>query len=278
MGSVEDRNKIIGLVGTLLFHALIILVLFLITYRQPIVDELGGVLVQFGNVNMAQGTFEPKNTGEVPEVRPVKPQPTPPPKPEVKEEMIVQDQEETVALEEERKKKEELKKKEEEQRRIEAEKRKKEEEERKRIEEEKRKAQAIQNRVVGAFGSGTTKNGNRGTAESGTGNQGNPFGNSSTGKTEGVGGMGSYDLNGRSIGGEGLPLPSYQAQDDGKIVISITVDPKGNVINTEIGKGTTIDNPTLRKDAMSAAKRAKFNSINGTNNQVGTITYRFNLK
>lgn len=276
---MEDKSKIVGLAGTLIFHVLLILLLFLITYKHPIVDELGGVLVQFGNVNMAQGTFEPKNTGEVPEVQPVKPVPVVPPvKPEVKEELLVQNQEETVALEEERKKKEKIKKEEAEQRRIEAEQRKKEDLEKKRVEEEKRKALAIQNKVTGAFGSGTVKDGNQGTSTSGTGNQGNPFGNSTTGKTDGVGGMGSYDLDGRSIGGEGLPMPSYQAQDEGKIVISITVDPNGNVISTEIGKGTTIDNSTLRKDALSAAKRAKFNSITGTNNQVGTITYRFNLK
>ncbi|MGL4492001.1 MAG: energy transducer TonB family protein, partial [Tannerellaceae bacterium] len=32
------------------------------------------------------------------------------------------------------------------------------------------------------------------------------------------------------------------------------------------------------KSALDAAKRAKFNSISGTNNQAGTITYRYTLR
>ena len=60
-------------------------------------------------------------------------------------------------------------------------------------------------------------------------------------------------------------------------IISIT-DPAGNVIAADIGKGTNIDNASMRRSAVEAARRAKFNSIEGTNNQSGTITYMFRLK
>ena len=142
----------------------------------------------------------------------------------------------------------------------------------------KKKDQAISNRVAGAFGIGGAEGNSQGDAETGTGNQGSPFGNSDHGANEGVGGYGSFNLNGRSIGAGGLPRPAYTIQEEGRIVINITVDPKGNVIFTEIGRGTNIDNASMRKSALDAAKRAKFNSINGANNQSGTITYVYKLK
>jgi TonB family protein len=75
--------------------------------------------------------------------------------------------------------------------------------------------------------------------------------------------------------GGGLPRPEDRIAEAGTIVINITVDPRGDVIRAEIGRGTNIDNPIMRTGALDAAKRAKFNSIQGTNNQSGTITYRY---
>ena len=37
-------------------------------------------------------------------------------------------------------------------------------------------------------------------------------------------------------------------------------------------------NPTLRKAAEEAARKARFNKVDGVNNQSGTITYYFKLK
>ena len=197
---------------------------------------------------------------------------------------MTQEIEESVAIEETKKKKEkeeQRKKEEEKKRKEEAEKERirKEEAEKKRLAEERRKKeQAISNKVAGAFGIGSQEGNSQGDAGSGTGNQGSPFGNSDHGANEGVGGYGSFNLNGRSIGAGGLPRPAYTIQEEGRIVINITVDPKGNVIFAEIGKGTNIDNGSMRKSALDAAKRAKFNSISGANNQSGTITYLYKLK
>ena len=132
--------------------------------------------------------------------------------------------------------------------------------------------------VAGAFGMGNAEGNSQGDAESGTGNQGSPFGNSDHGANEGVGGYGSFNLNGRSIGAGGLPRPAYTIQEEGRIVINITVDPKGNVIFAEVGRGTNIDNASMRKSALDAARKAKFNSISGANNQSGTITYVYKFK
>lgn len=213
--------------------------------------------------------------------------PPPVPEPQVetpKQELITQDIEESVALEDAKKKKEEEKRK-----KQEAEKKRKEEEEKERIrreeaeknrlaEERRKKEQAISNKVAGAFGMGNAEGNSQGDAESGTGNQGSPFGNSDHGANEGVGGYGSFNLNGRSIGAGGLPRPAYTIQEEGRIVINITVDPKGNVIFAEVGRGTNIDNASMRKSALDAARKAKFNSISGANNQSGTITYVYKFK
>ena len=115
--------------------------------------------------------------------------------------------------------------------------------------------------------------GNRRTNTTGTGNQDSPFGNADTGANEGTEGFGTFNLNGRSIGRGGLPRPAYNSQEEGKIVINITVDPNGNVILAEIGRGTNIDGAVLRKSTIDAARRAKFNKIQGSNNASGTITY-----
>ena len=281
-----NKDDIYGIVGSVAFHLFILLILGFTVLKTVVPDEDGGILVNFGNVNAAAGTFEPKYTGqEPPQETTTPPPPVPEPKVETpKEDLVTQEIEESVAIEEAKKKKEkeeQRKKEEEKKRKEEAEKERirKEEAEKKRLAEERRKKeQAISNKVAGAFGIGSQEGNSQGDAGSGTGNQGSPFGNSDHGANEGVGGYGSFNLNGRSIGAGGLPRPAYTIQEEGRIVINITVDPKGNVIFAEIGKGTNIDNGSMRKSALDAAKRAKFNSISGANNQSVTITYLYKLK
>lgn len=276
----DDTSALLGSVG---FHAVLLLILFFTVLRTEIPEEESGVLVNFGNIHSAAGTFEPRLTGQVPQVTTPPPPVPAPPAPTVREELLTQDQEESIALADAKKKKEqeEARKKEEElKKQREEERRRREEEEKKRKEEEekRKKEEAIRNKVAGAFGMGNVSGSDQGSAGAGKGNQGNPFGNSEHGADEGTGGYGSFALDGRSIGPGGLPRPAYTVQEEGRIVINITVDPKGNVILAEIGKGTNIDNASMRKSAIEAAKRAKFNSISGTNNQSGTITYRYSLR
>lgn len=280
-----NKDDIYGLIGSLAFHAVLFLILWFSVLKAAVPEEDGGVLVNFGNIDSAAGTFEPQYTGrQLPQETTTPPPPTPVPPVEIpKEDLLTQDLEESVSLDEEKKKEEQRKKAEEEKRRKEAEEqeriRKQKEAEAKRIAEERRKqAEAISNKVAGAFGIGTAEGNNQGDAAEGAGNQGSPFGNSDHGENEGIGGYGSFNLNGRSLGAGGLPRPAYTIQEEGKIVINITVNPKGNVIFAEIGRGTNIDNASMRRSALEAAKRATFNSISGANNQSGTITYVYKLK
>ena len=281
-----NKDDIYSLIGTLAFHGALLALLWFTVLRTEVPDEEGGILVNFGNVDAAAGLFEPKYTGVEPPQETTTP-PPPEPEPQVetpKQEMITQDLEESVNLEQEAKKKAEERRK-----REEAEKKRKEEAEKERIrkeeaekkrlaEEQRKKEQAISNKVAGAFGIGNAQGNSQGDAASGTGNQGSPFGNSDHGANEGVGGYGSFNLNGRSIGAGGLPRPAYTIQEEGRIVVNITVDPKGNVIFAEVGRGTNIDNASMRKSALEAARKAKFNQISGANNQSGTITYVYKFK
>ena len=139
---------------------------------------------------------------------------------------------------------------------------------------ERAAAEAAAKKIAGAFGKGTQM-GNKGTGTTGSGLEGSPTGNSSEGKSGGVGGYGTFDLNGRSLGSGGLPMPVYNVQDEGRVVVTITVNPAGQVISTSINKRTNTVNASLRKAAEEAARKARFNQVDRVNNQTGTITYYF---
>lgn len=85
-------------------------------------------------------------------------------------------------------------------------------------------------------------------------------------------------LPGRSLVGR-LPFPTiYNVEEEGKVVVDITVNPAGYVIATGINSQTNASSTNLRKAAMEAAQKARFNAIDGTDNQVGKLTYHFQLR
>ena len=289
------KNKVTGLVGTIVLHVALLLLLLLVAITQPKAQEEGGVPVMLGNMEMAQGNADPYTLTDVdildePQLPSEVSAPEPVPTPPVKTEMITQEDEPTVAVpkketpkpkvktetvKKETPKKEpvKLKEKTEAEKRAEAERLAAE----KKAAEERAAAEAAAKRIAGAFGKGTQM-GSKGTADSGEGLQGSPTGNAAEGKSTGVGGYGTFDLNGRSLGPGGLPMPVYNVQEEGRVVVTITVNPAGQVVHTSINKRTNTANAALRKAAEDAARKARFNSVGGVNNQTGTITYYFKLK
>ena len=284
------KNKVTGWLGTIVLHAVLLVLLFLISISKPKAQEEGGVPVMLGNMEVAQGSADPYTLTDVDILN--EPQqstdvsiPEPVPTPPVESEMIVQEDEPTVAVPKKENpktasKKEVIKKevvepkeKTEAEKRAEAERLAAE----KKAAEEKAAAELAAQRIAGAFGKGTQM-GSKGTGEKGTGFQGSSTGNSSNGQITGAGGYGSWDLNGRSLGPEGLPRPVYNVQEEGRVVVTITVNPAGQVIHTSINKRTNTANAALRKAAEDAARKARFNTVSGVNNQTGTITYYFKLK
>ena len=289
------KNKVTGLVGTLVLHVVLLILLFLIAISKPESQEEGGVPVMLGNMEMAQGYADPYTLTDVdildePQLPTEVSAPEPVPTPPVESEMITQEDEPTIAVpkketpkpapkketvKKETPKKEPVKPKE----KTEAEKRAEAERlaAEKKAAEERAAAEAAAKRIAGAFGKGTQM-GSKGNATSGEGIQGSPTGNAADGQTSGVGGYGTFDLNGRSLGPGGLPRPVYNVQEEGRVVVTITVNPSGQVIHTSINKRTNTANAALRKAAEDAARKARFNAVGGVNNQTGTITYYFKLK
>lgn len=260
------REEIGGIIGTGIFSILLLLILIFSYFTlMSVPDELEGIPVMFGNVESASGNIESPYNEVVTEPLVNKPQipeyaPEPP--------LIAQDSEPTIDVSAKREEERRLA-----QQRAE-EQRRREEAERKQREEQERKSREISQQMSGLFGESA---GSRGESES-SGTQGVSTGNDNKGATNGVGGIGSYNLGGRSLGRGGLAQPSYSANDYGTVVVNITVDPQGNVIQALIGQGTNTPNSSLREEARRAALRTKFNSTTSVNNQNGTITYRFNLK
>ncbi|MDE6349169.1 MAG: TonB family protein [Bacteroides sp.] len=275
MVNQKKRGKYIGMAGALVVHIAVIALLLLLGLALPEPSEEGGVPVMLGEVPDALGAADPSlvKVDVIPE------EPAPQVQEAVEQEIITQEAEETVAIKpkaEPKKKKEvtEVKKPE----KTEAE---KAEEARKlaaaKAEQERKEAEeAARKRVAGAFGKGAQM-GSKGDTK-GEGIQGSPTGNAPTGATSRTGGYGSFNLGGRSLGEGGLPRPVYNVQDEGRVVVTITVNPAGYVIATSINRQTNTVNPALRKAAEDAAKKARFNAVSGLNNQTGTITYYFKLK
>jgi len=270
------KEEIYGYTGSGIFCLLIILLLFMTFIKTTVKAGEEGILVNFGNVNLASGTFEPKRgepqneTDKTPPVQ--QPVSTPEVIPAVRPAQnntapaITQNTENTAVIEAARKEQEERARREAEQRAQRA-----------KEEEEQRQRDAINQQISGAFGSGTTSQNQQGTETTGSGIQGDSQSTTTTGSSSGSG-YGEFNLNGRTLGPGGLPAPADKGQEEGKIVINITVNPSGNVILAEIGRGTNIENTIMRKSALEAAKKATFNRIRENNNQPGTITYKYSLK
>lgn len=282
-----SNNKLQGIIGTVLLHGIILLILYWVFLSASGKQEESGMPVMLGNTELSQWNADPYTLTDVdileeqvleesfPELS----------HPDVSDEsMITQEEEETIAMKSETSAdKKEVKKepvKEQPPKEVvkqEIPKPVEKTEAEKKAEAERTAAEAAAKRIAGAFGKGTAM-GNKGTANTGTGLQGTSTGNAENGKMTGIGGYGTFDLNGRSLGEGGLPRPVYNVQEEGRVVITITVNPAGQVIGTGINKRTNTVNAALRKAAEDAAKKARFNRVDGVNNQTGTITYYFKLR
>lgn len=241
-------------------HALVVLLLVLLKLHTPVLEEESGIPVELGNVAQAQGHTESYQFTEVSSMKSDVPNienaPQTQPQSQVDEPLITQPDELTVDMPTA----EEL-------------------EAQKRAEAERQAAERAAQQMASAFGKGFEM-GSKGeaTEQPEEGTQGTETGVSEAEKAVGIGVQGTFDLNGRSLSGEGLPRPINTVQAEGRVVVTITVNPAGEVIATSINLRTNTTDPQLRKAAEDAARRAKFNVTDGIDNQTGTITYYFKLR
>lgn len=250
----ENTNKPLALILMLLFHGILAVVFILIVFRTPIppFPEVGGgsgLQVNLGNSENGMGNVQPE------ELIPMSTQDIATPS-NTDDNIITSDDNNTVAVNTT-----------------------------KNPTEKKKVVIQINDPInKNALYKGKTKNeGETGKA----GDQGNPngdpnvknhYGTPGDGKTPGIGvgdkpGI-SVKMNGRTW--KSLPKPKYNSIEQGKVVVSITVDRNGNVTKAKAGaKGTTADQ-SLWKLAEDAALKAKFNAKpDAAEEQKGTITYNF---
>ncbi|HEX2969333.1 MAG TPA: hypothetical protein VHO46_09515 [Bacteroidales bacterium] len=260
-----------------------------LAFKVPPPPELEeGILVNFGTDETGLGMIEPSSPSMPEEAAP---QPARQPETQTEEALITQDDEEAPEVkkvdpeaEKKRLEKIEANRKIREQAEAERIKREKEEAERKRIEAEQQRLAEIMNRTKNALANSK----NAGTASTsegiagGTGNQGVPTGSvdsKNRGDGSGLGDKGiSYDLAGRGF--QKLPPPKYDYQGEGRVVVDVSVDRLGKVVQAVPGtKGSTTLDEYLLKVAKEAALEAQFEANpSAPSVQKGTITYNFILK
>jgi len=285
-----ERGK--GLAGTTIIHLALFVLLLLFSFSVPEPPEMEeGILVNFGTDETGLGMIEPSPPAIQEEAAP--PLKSNVPQSAEDEPLITQNDEEApevkkVDPEAEKRKLEKIEADRKAREIADAEKAKKlaEETERKRIEAEQKRQADIMNRTKNALAN--SKNaGTNSTSEGvtgGIGNQGVPTGSVDSqvrGDGSGTGDKGkgiSYYLGGRKS--QLLPVPVYQYQDEGKVVVEIIVDRQGNVTQATPGKsGSSLLTDYFLKVAKDAAMKAKFDADpNAPEIQKGTITYNFILK
>lgn len=275
---------------TVVIHLLLVLFLVLASFKvrptMPVeVEE--GLLVNFGFDETGLGLFEPAPVAEA--------LPSPPAAGETTDDdaILTQEFEEAPEVKKKEPSAEEVRRLEEaraaevkRRQETEAERRRIEEENAERIrrEEEERRRNQINNRTRNAFGNAGNV-GESGASEGvagGEGNQGVETGSPGApnyGPGGGVGdGAPSYRLGDRRV--QSLPVPRYDKQTEGVVVVEISVDRNGNVTKAVPGvKGSNTLDEYLLREARDAAMKAKFDrSDSAPLLQKGTITYNFKLK
>jgi outer membrane biosynthesis protein TonB len=285
----SEKKK--GIVGTLIIHGVLLILLIVVAFTPPKPPEFEeGIMVNFGTDETGIGMIEP-SPPPVQEEASVPP-PVAATKVQKEEALLTQNNEEApevkkVDPEAEKKKLEKIEadRKIREQAETERKRLEQKEIERKRIEADQKRQADIRNKTRDALansknaGTTSTSEGEAG----GKGNQGVQTGSvdsKNRGDGSGLGNSGniSYSLGGRRS--QLLPIPKYDYQDEGKVVVEISVDRSGKVIQATPGsKGSSTLNEYLLKVAKEAALKARFDAKpDAPAVQKGTIIYIFVLK
>jgi len=256
----SKKDKIRGILGTVLVHLAIIALLLILGFSTPLpLPGEEGVEVNLGADMEGYGSIQPEKPVVVQKT-------TPPPQAqaEKEEEIVTQDIEEapfTEATEEE-------------------------------VQEEKTVEEVVEKEIVkeepqvnpAALYKGKSEESSKVTSEGITGkegDQGKPTGSVDSKKYLGQGGFGSgtsYSLIGRRP--TDLRLPDENFQENGTVVVQIFVNRSGKIIKANaIDKGSNTTNSKLRRLAEQAAMKSIFNANpNAAEMQKGTITYHFVVK
>ena len=286
MSSEKSDNRLAAIVGTLMFHGLLLLLFLFIVFKTPLppFPDAGspGIEVNFGTSDDGMGAVQPR------EVASIKNSQAPTLTEEIKtkinnlaepaeDAVVTQETEDAPEVTKQKPKVEQVTKP------VET--------PVKPIEPEKPKANVAslytkKNKADGGTSGSEGETGKPGDQGSPDGSMDSKYhgpggGHGDTPGATGPGGDGtgiSYSLGGRKS--QKIPLPEYSQQVEGRVVVEISVDKSGNVISAKPGvKGSTTTNSYLLERAKQAALKAKFNAKpDAPDEQRGTIVYNFLLK
>ena len=273
MKEENKDGKRAGLAGTICVHAILLIVLLLLTMLSPKVpEEEEGILISFGNVEYGSGDVQPQTPTETidAEESDSEVEEAPPPEP-VQPTNVQPNQTQEVEEAPSIKPKEEKPKPVETTPEI----------------KPKEKPKEVKPKVdTRALYPGKKDNNN----SSNSGSQGDTQQPGDAGSVDGS--LNSTNSVGSGLGDSGIkwslagrkmvvaPKVDDTSQKTGVVVINITVDKNGNVTNaTGPGRGSTTSDTGLVSKSKTAALLTKFNpSSTGTIIQKGTITFTFIVK
>ncbi|MBW6491769.1 MAG: TonB family protein [Lentimicrobium sp.] len=257
-----DKDKLRGLAGTIVFHAILLLVLIFMALRTPLpLPEEAGVEVNLGYSDEGMGQIQPLEPApQAAASPPVTPRENP-------DDYLTEDTEETPAL--------------------------------KPVVKEKPKPVETPvvkpapkpqpqpepqpvvnpNALYKPSQGSAAQGGNEGITGK-PGDQGKPTGDPNATGYDGIGGSAggvSFDLSGRSS--RQIPAPPKTFRERGVVVVTIYVNRDGDVTRISApARGTTTTSSELIGLAERAARQAKFNpKADAAEEQKGTITYIFEL-
>jgi len=261
--SQETKDKVKAWLGTILFHALLVLALFFMALKTPLpLPDEEGVEVNMGSMDIGQGEEQTPpdrlQPAPQPNQEPIKEQVNEETQEPSKEEISTTENEEAPIIsnivepkKETKEVKEEIKP------------------------PEPKPEPVVDQRLLYTGKKISNSEGDNQTS----GNKGIETGLADSPNYSGPGGLGSegisYNLGNRKA--SSLPKPIYNSDDQGRVKVRIRVDKEGRIISAEIlQKGTTVSDIKLHTMAVQAALKSVFTpDANAPEIQVGTITYNF---
>jgi len=258
MELIQEKNSRAGVIGTILFHLLLLLIFiqFGMTYQDPPEENAGGMVINFGTTDQGMGDVQPSSseTSTTSENATTSETTTP----SSAQENALTTTEESVEINASQSNTTSQQ-----------------------TTTQQQTEQTVDENLTNALNAlnnpnnNSTGDGNSNTA----GDQGDPNGdpNSSNYTGGGTGNGVDFTLAGRSM--VKVKKPNNPTQEDGKVVVEIVVDKNGKVIRATPGdRGSSTTNTTLYKIAKEAALEARFNvKADAVAEQKGTMTFVFIL-
>ncbi|MBL1231980.1 MAG: hypothetical protein COA31_004595 [Flavobacteriales bacterium] len=259
MEILQEKNSRAGVIGTILFHLLLLLLFiqFGMTYQDPPEENAGGMVINFGTTDEGMGDIQPSSTENTTTSENATQSETT--TPSSAQENALTTTEESVEMNASQNTTTTTNQNTTAQQTEQT------------VDENLSNALNVLNNP----NNNSTGDGNTGTP----GDQGDESGdpNSSNYTGGGTGNGVDFTLAGRSM--VKVKKPNNPTQEDGKVVVEIVVDKNGKVIRATPGaRGSSTTNPTLYKISKEAALEARFNvKADAPAEQKGTMTFVYIL-